>query len=275
MRLIRPASLLTAAFLASWCTSSMAQDSSPNRGILVSGTGEAKARPTVVELGGTVTGDAELASDAITKYRDNRQRAIDAIENLKIEGLKIEGGGVSINSTLSPQAQQAMMQGMPATGMGNNRLQVSEPLTIRLSAVDKLTTEELLETLVRIVDAGKDAGVAIGPVQEYNPYVYNSRSGQPAAIAKFKLADIKDLRQKAYEVAIQDAREQAERLAKLSGVKLGRVTSVREGTSQNQSNVNVMYYYGMPTSDDTDKYTTSKLEDITVSIVLQVEFAIE
>src|SRR6476661_6912735 len=75
-----------------------------NRGIAVAGTGESKGKPSIVELSGTVTGEAELASDAITKYRDNRQRAIDAMDNLKIEGLKVTGSGVSINSTMSQQA---------------------------------------------------------------------------------------------------------------------------------------------------------------------------
>jgi len=261
--------MLAASFRAS------AQENSANRGILVAGTGEAKARANVVELAGAVNGEAELASDAITKYRDNRQRAVEAIENLKIEGLKIEGGGVTINSALSAQAIQAMQQGMAATGIGNNRLQVTEPLKIRIDGIDKLSTEELLEVLVRIVDAGKDAGVAIGPNIEYNPYVYNPRQGQPTSLATFKLGDTRDVRQRAYEAAIKDAREQAERLAKLSGVKLGRVTSVREGTNAPGSNVNVMYYYGSPLPDENDRYTTSKLEEISVKIVLQVEFAIE
>jgi uncharacterized protein YggE len=266
---------MLALLMAALGSSAIAQDYQPSKGILVAGTGEAKARPNLVELGGTVSGDAELASDAITKYRDNRQRAIEAIENLKVEGLKVEGGGVTINSTLSAQAMQQMMQGMPSSGTGNNRLQVSEPLTIRLEGVDKLSTEELLETLVRIVDAGKDAGVVIGPSQEYNPYVYNARAGQASSLAKFRMTDIKDLRATAYEGAIADARQQAERLAKLSGVKLGRVTSVREGAPQNPSNVNVMYYYGAPTNEQAEAFTTNKLEDITVKIVLQVEFAIE
>ena len=76
------------------------------RGIAVAGTGESKGKPSIVELSGTVTGEAELASDAITKYRDNRQRAVEAMDNLKIEGLKVKGSGVSISSALSPQAMQ-------------------------------------------------------------------------------------------------------------------------------------------------------------------------
>ncbi len=96
---------------------------SPPRGIAVAGRGEAKGKPGIVELSGTVTGEAELASDAITKYRDNRQRAIEALENLKIDGLKVTGSGVSINSALSAQAMQQMMNGMGTSGSGNARLQ--------------------------------------------------------------------------------------------------------------------------------------------------------
>jgi uncharacterized protein YggE len=244
-----------------------------NHGIAVAGTGESKGKPSIVELSGTVTGEAELASDAITKYRDNRQRAVEAMDNLKIEGLKVTGSGVSINSALSPQAMQQMMNGMGSPGTGNARLQVSEPLKISIEGVDKMSTEDLLAMLVRIVDAGKDAGIAIGPQIDYQQYYYYGRMNQSQGLAKFKMADVKELRTQAYTAAIKDAREQAERLASLSGVKLGRVTSVREGPLPNQNVQQI--YYGMPQKDDSDSYTTTKLEDITVKIVLQVEFAIE
>jgi uncharacterized protein YggE len=265
--------VMTVAILAGLCGMAAAADSS-NSGIAVAGTGESKGKPTVVELSGTVTGEAELASDAITKYRDNRQRAVEAMENLKIEGLKVEGSGVSINSALSPQAMQQMMNGMGASGTGNARLQVSEQLTIRIQGVDKMSTEELLAMLVRIVDAGKDAGIAIGPNIDINQYYYTGRMNQAQGLARFRMTDVKELRAQAYTAAIKDAREQAERLAMLSGVKLGRVTSVREGAPQN-TNVNVVYYAAPSSSNEADKYTTNKLEDITVKIVLQVEFAIE
>ena len=244
-----------------------------NRGIAVAGTGESKGKPSIVELSGTVTGEAELASDAITKYRDNRQRAIDAMDNLKIEGLKVTGSGVGINSTLSPQAMQQIMNGMGTAGTGNARLQVSEPLKITVEGVDKMSTEDLLGMLVRIVDAGKDAGIAIGPAIDYAQMYNYGRFNQNQGLARFRMGDVKELRTNAYTAAIKDAREQAERLAALSGVKLGRVTSVREGAPQS-TNVNVVYY-GQPSTDEAEKYTTTKLEDITVKIVLQVEFAIE
>jgi uncharacterized protein YggE len=245
-----------------------------SRGIAVTGKGEAKARPNTVELMGTVTGEAELASDAITKFRDNRERAFNAIEALKLPNVSLSGGGVSINAALSAAAMQAAVQGMPSTDTTGSRLQVSEPLQIKVEGVDALTTEELLELLVKIVDAGKDAGVAIGPTMTINPYVYDSSRGQPQSLATFRMANIDDLREQAYEAAIRDAREQAQRLAKLAGVKLGRVTSVRVGQPAQSSNPIVVNYYGAPQSDP-DEYSSSKLEDITVKVTLQVEFAIE
>jgi uncharacterized protein YggE len=270
----RQASWLACSAIVASLLPMVVEGADASRGIAVAGTGESKGKPTIVELSGTVTGEAELASDAITKYRDNRQRAIEAIENLKIEGLKISGSGVSINSALSPQAMQQIMNGMGTAGTGNARLQVSEPLKISITGVDKLSTEDLLAMLVRIVDAGKDAGIAIGPQIDINPYYYNPRAGQPAGLARFRMADVNELRAKAYTAAIKDAREQAERLATLSGVKLGRVMSVREGAPQQTTSVNVVYY-APPTNNESENYTTTKLEDITVKIILQVEFAIE
>jgi uncharacterized protein YggE len=265
LRLTALAALLTAV-------GNLAVAAEPMRGIAVAGTGESKGKPSIVELSGTVTGEAELASDAITKYRDNRQRAVDAMDNLKIEGLKVTGSGVSINSALSPQAMQQIMNGMGTSGTGNARLQVSEPLKITIEGVDKMSTEDLLGMLVRIVDAGKDAGIAIGPAVDYQQMYNYGRMNQNQGLARFRMADVKDLRAAAYTAAIKDAREQAERLAALSGVKLGRVTSVREGAAP-QTNVNVVYY--QPPATEEEKYTTSKLEDITVKIVLQVEFEIQ
>src|SRR4051812_35416562 len=39
------------------------------RAITVTGSGEAKARPTVVEMNAVVSGEAELAADAVVKYK--------------------------------------------------------------------------------------------------------------------------------------------------------------------------------------------------------------
>ena len=215
-------------------------------GISVVGIGKVEARPSIVEMSGTVIGDAELAGDAVTKYHGNRQGAIDAITALNIEGLTIDGGGIAIKSEMNEAQMQAMRRGMPATG-GSNKLSVSESLKLRIDGVDQLDTEQLLETIVKIVDAGKDAGVMIGPKLDFNPYMgyQNNTSG---ALATFKLDNVDDLKAEAYEKAIADARKQAERLAGLAGVNLGGVTSIREGAVNKNNQQQIVYAYpGMNT----------------------------
>ena len=51
-------------------------------GISVFGTGEAKGKPNLVEIDMRSSGAAELAGDAIVKYRDNKRRIIAAIQEL-------------------------------------------------------------------------------------------------------------------------------------------------------------------------------------------------
>jgi uncharacterized protein YggE len=245
-----------------------------DQGISVVGIGKVEAQPTIVEMSGTIQGDAELAGDAVTKYHGNRQAALDAINALEIAGLSIDGGGIAIKSEMNEAQMQAMRRGMPAPS-GSSKLSISEPLRLRLTGVDQLDTEQLLETIVKIVDAGKDAGVLIGPKLDYNPY-YGYQGNMSGALATFKLENVDELKAQAYEKAIADARKQATRLAELAGVRLGSVTGIREGTVPTGNQQQVVYAYpGMVNQEENDKFTSTDLKEITVSIVLQVDFAIE
>ncbi len=271
---------LTFALCAAVATSAVAAETA---GIAVTGTGKITAKPSQVELAAVVKGEAELAGDAITKYQSNKRRALEAIQNLQIEGLTVADGGVSINQAGAANALQAAMRGMPAPENAVQNLSLSEPLTIRLEGIDKLSTEDMLQTLVRIVDAGKDAGMAIGPPQKsmYEMQIAAQfGQGTDSPLAAFKLKDVDALRQQAYQAAIADARTQAERLAKLAGVKVGKVISIREGAApESGSDQAVNSYYamvlGMMRDKSEDKYVSSGLTEIPVTVVLQVEFAIE
>src|SRR5947209_8179241 len=94
------------------------------QGITVSGTGTVKSKPTEVEIGAMVSGEAELTNDAMVKYRDAKKRAVAAIEGLKIKDMAIESNGVSINQAIDPNAAQMMMQGR-AANMGKPKVQAS------------------------------------------------------------------------------------------------------------------------------------------------------
>src|SRR2546423_1681559 len=105
-----------------------------NAGITVSGSGTVKSKPTEVEIGAIVSGEAELTNDAMVKYRDAKKRAVAAIEGLKVKDLTVESNGVSVNQALDPNAQQMMMNGR-AANIGKPKVQASESLKIVLKGV--------------------------------------------------------------------------------------------------------------------------------------------
>ena len=78
---------------------------------------------------------------------------------------------------------------------------------------------------------------------------------------------------------LSDVAIPAERLAELAGVRLGKVTAIRETPAGESSQPRYNPYYGyMMTSspDGSEKqYVSNGLTEITVSVVLHVEFAIE
>ena len=254
----------------------------PGDGISVSGSGEAKGKPTAVEISAVVSGDAELAADAIVKYRDAKRRAVEALEGLKLEGLKIESGGFGINQGVDAAQQQAMMNGNPmAAGGVKQRVTVTEQLTVTLVGLEKLKDDELMDTVLKVVDTGRDGGLQVGPPQPRNFYevqmFYNSGRGN-ANLVSFVIPDAESLRERAYKAAMEDARRRAERLASLAGVKLGRIVSVRDqgaATSVNPQAVQMFAMTGQaPPSADPSELTSGVFAEIPVRVNLAVQFEI-
>ncbi len=240
-------------------------------GILVTGNGEAKGKPTSIEIGATISGDAELAADAIVKYRDSKKSAIKALEALKLPSLVIESSGYSITQGIDPQAQMMAMRGM-AVQTGNNRQRVAviEQMKIRLKDLDKLKDDTLMETVLKVLDTARDAGLTVGPKQ-MSPY-YQPQVQAPS-IVTFKIQDISELREQAYKLAMDDARAKAERLAKLSNVKLGRVVTVQDNNNQRPAQPQVVYYGMVQTGED--ELASGSFSEITMKVVLNVQFEIE
>jgi hypothetical protein len=223
---------LALTILAAAALPARAQQSDPP-GIGVAGAGEVKARPTVVEITASVTGDAELAADAIVKYRDAKRRGVDALDGLKLPGLKVETGGFGVNQGgVDSATAQAMMQGNVVSTAGKQRVTVTEQLKLVLSGLDKLKDEELMDTILKVLDTARDSGLLIGRpaprnYYEMQNYMDNPGSGQ-GALVTFRIADPEAVREQAYKAAMDDARKRAERIAGLAGVKLGRIVSVKD-----------------------------------------------
>ncbi len=197
-------------------------------GISVSGAGELSARPNLVEIDLHVAGKAELTGDALVKYRDAKKRVLEALDKLKLKGLSSDELGLTISAGTGVEQQQRMMNGMPQAP-SKTQIEVSCTLRVRLKDVRDQPPEELIKTVGKLIDVAQDSGVTIGPSPAQ--VMMNMRFGNYAnntAPVRFVVSDLTELREKAYELAVADARSRAGRLAKLNQVKLGRALSVQE-----------------------------------------------
>ena len=247
--------------------------------IMVTGVGEMRARPDTVELATRVSGDAELSDDAMVKFRGAKKAAEDAITALKLPNLTIESQGFSLAGGVDQREQQRRIHGgQPPT---NVRLQVqySGVLRIRLTEVDQMGQEDLMKTVGKLVDVAQDAGISIisGPAQSDNPYSSSMTRFQAAPFLMFIRQDLDELREQAYSKAMDDARQRAARLAKLSGRELGQVITANEVEVSGDTNPygGYEYRYGAPTGATSKRQiSTSTSDEIPIRVRLQVAFAL-
>ena len=259
------------------CSVALADD-----GIVVRGSGSASGRPTQVEMSATISADAELAADAIVKFRDAKKRAMAAIAGLKNPDLSVVPGGVSVGSGMDANAQMMAMRGMAAPTTTPQKVRLSETSRVVLNHADKLEPDELLEKLLKILDVAKDAGFVLGPApaSNYIEMQIRAQEGEAAsATVSFRMPDASALRDQAYQAAIDDAKAKAQKLADLSGGKLGRIVAVHdEGTAKADPEISaLMMIYGatMNKVNADDKALSGVTSgNLTLRVNLTVQFEI-
>jgi uncharacterized protein YggE len=253
-----------------------------NDGITVSGTGQALARPNLVEVDLQVSGKAELTADALVKYRDAKQRVLDTLGQLKIDHMTTNDHALSINVGSSAEQQQQMINGMPAVG-GKPQVVVSSTLRVTLTGVREIEPEQLIKSVGRLLDVAQDAGVNVGPTPAEVMQAYRfGRQLDNSVPVRFVLDDLAELREKAYENAVSDARDRATRLAKLHHVKLGPALSIQEiavgGDAGGTTVVNAYIYQQTAAAPapntDGPRISSSSLAAVPVQVKLMVRFGI-
>lgn len=278
LKMMRMKAVATAVCLLACAAIARADD-----GITVSASGEVKGKPTVVEIGATVSAEAELTADAIVKYKEAKKKGVDAINNLKMPNVSIESNGFTVNAAMDQQQQMRIMQGMPGGTAAKQKVEVSEQMKLTIKDADKIDPDKLMDTLLKVIDTGKDAGLVIGPPPATNYYEMQIRmaSGRGSSMVLFKLGDITQLKEQAYKEAMDSANAKAKRLAELAGVKLGRVVAVQEGQPKEEnSGANAgraMAYMnmGIPFVPNEQTDVSSNLcTDIPVKVVLTVQYEI-
>lgn len=246
------------------------------QGITVTESGVARAMPDTVELTATVEGNAELAGDAVEKYRGSKRRLAELLKGLNFKGLSVADAGLSVNSG-TPANPLAALQGQANQPKVADKVAIQERVTVTLSGINTMSPEDLLAAVTRIVDVVKDAGAVIGPGPKSMMEIQLSGS-KPGNLATFKLSNPEVLRQQAYEAAVKQARAKAERLAQLAGVELGDIVSIRETAplSKDDNSGGAAAYLALfgAAASRAPEFTSGELQNIPVTVNLSVQFDI-
>ncbi len=240
------------------------------RSVTVMATGEVKSKPTTVEISLVASGSAELSADALVKYRASVRRTLDAFTGLKLERLKVSQEDLTIGSPNQNNGEYAVPSPVqPGAEMPHPQVSISRALRLQLSGAQELTEDQLIETIVKIMDVAKDSGNSI------------VGAGSPAMVS-FSVEKADALRDKACQTAMSQARARAARYAELAGARLGEVQSVEELEAPTDES-NAMWppyqyqgpgsvYYATAASGG-GRLTSASLGEIPVRVTLRVRFA--
>jgi len=188
------------------------------RAVTVSAVGEVKTRPTAVEIAVLASGSAELSADALVKYRTSVRRTLDSFSKLKIEQLRIDQEDLTVGGPIRNNNGEYVVTTIAEPGgeaTAHTPVNISRTLRLRLSGIQSLSEEQLIDTIVRLVDVAKDSGNSIV-----------GDGSQPMVTFSVDKADA--LRDKASEAAFAQARTRDAKYAELAGARLGDVLSVEE-----------------------------------------------
>jgi uncharacterized protein YggE len=272
---------LAAVSLIAWTTIASAQVYSGNlEGITVYGSGELRAKPNFVEISLKAAARAELTDDAIVKFKDSKQRTLDAFTALKMKNLTVHETGLTLAPGNIQQIMQQMWNGMPQQNAKKPEIEISSALHLQLSEVANVPSEELLKTIGKLLDTASDSGAEYGPSQAEMQMAYRYGRNVSGVIVKFILRDLEAIREKVYEKAVEDARTRAERLAKLHGLKLGPAIAVQEvQVSGDETGAQqVVQPWDVATNSDTPvepQIVSNSFNEIPFRVKLMVRFSTE
>jgi uncharacterized protein len=247
-------------------------------GIMVSGIGTVKGMPDKAKIEIRMQGKAEITDDALVKYHASHQRLTEALEKLKLENLHVSERGVAMSTGSAANMQMMMWNGMGNQTETAGSTEISGMLRVELTGLAAMPKEEIWKTLGKVLDAIRDAGGSIGmSASDSMAMRYWGRMPQNQGV-RFVMSDLKPLREQAYEQAVADARTRGDRLAKLSGIKLGRVAAVSENQVPGDGPRNPYAFYGFDEGaeqgHDRDEIVVSSLTEIPVTVHLSVRFDI-
>jgi uncharacterized protein YggE len=233
-------------------------------GFTVTGKGFVAAKPNRLEIDLEVSAASELSADAIVKYRDAKRRLQEAFTALKLDNVAVEEKGLLVDQK-GADFNPYFFDYQP-NRKAKVEVQLTRKLIVKCSDIRKMDEEALLQLVAKLLDVAQDAGGKVGPSQ--NPYAnyYFGYRNQQSGLVRFILDDYDKLEEEAYSKAVADAEARAGRLAKLSHVKLGSVTAVREVSSPGPRET------GQEDEIPLKRLESARFQEIPVRVELMVRF---
>ena len=213
-------------------------DKEAQSAITVSGQGSAYGAPDVVDIQIGVQAQARTVADA----RDQAATAMDAVNK------SIKGNGVADADIRTVQFSIDPRYTTPPGG-GSSVLtgyQVSNVVSVRIRKID---------TAGKIIDDAASAGGNNTTIRSIS----------------FSILDQTKLQAEAREAAVKDAKDRADKLAKLNGVKLGKPLQISEGTSGAQP----ISFAPAPALARSDVATTIESGQLRITVNVNVNYSIE
>ncbi len=201
--------------------------SANNTQLSARGQGRVLVMPDSAVMICSVRGQAELTQDAVVKYNDAKRRAIEALEALGIENLKIESMGMSLGMQYDEEAMM-MMRNMGASGAGKPTPDIvaTESMRLTLENIEDMASEDMTDVMANLIEAVQDIGLTLGGANMHQRH-YGYNEG-PAQLFVFQVTDTDSAVAEARRLAVEDAKASAKALAEQTGVTLGEVVYANE-----------------------------------------------
>jgi hypothetical protein len=150
-------------------------------------------------------------------------------------------------------------------------IRVARTIRLTLRGIRDKPEAEVLETIGTILDAVRDAGGTVGPSGPYAPYVGDSSF---KSVCRFVLEDAAELRKKAAEAALAQARTDAGALA---GGRVGPLVAVSAGGATGPAVQRVVpndtfARSGNEGDDSPQRLTSPRFTEIPVRVGIQATF---
>lgn len=243
--------------------------------ITVTAVGEVKVKPDVIVLTGEISESSEKMKDAVTAFNDTRRRAMASIKETGIANLSVSASALSVSLSGGPQMDP--FGGEQAVGAPAGALVISQSVSLTVSGVDKMDEQAVIDLTVQLIKTAKDAGVEMSANSMQNIMMMQMGMGDAGgSSAVYKISDPDAAYKAATKAAVEKARADAAYLAELAGGKLGpvvRISDAISGGGDDGSGMNpYMLMFGEMMGEETEAYTTTTLDEISVARPLTISF---